>query len=219
MLESQPYHLIRKQMRPGDIIAFGGDSLFSRWTKLTTRSVVTHVALVMQTKMLDDSTGSYFNQVMEATVYEGKKGVMTNRLSERIDTYDGDVWWLPLSDEARGCLENNKVDFFNFMYTQRNKKYDVWQLFGAAVDFMDDHPWLGRFSYNDEDFNSWFCSELIAEGLETAGIVSGVNASEVTPHDICQFNIYGERYVQLKGDGKMITGFNSVDATNWGQIA
>lgn len=73
MLEQQPYHLIREQMRPGDIIAFGGNSLFSKWTKLTTRSAVTHIAIVMQTKMRDEDSGRYFNQVMEATVYEGKK--------------------------------------------------------------------------------------------------------------------------------------------------
>ena len=32
MLEQQQYHLIREHMQPGDIIAFGGNSLFSRWT-------------------------------------------------------------------------------------------------------------------------------------------------------------------------------------------
>ena len=70
MLEQQKYHHIREQMRPGDIIAFGGNSLFSRWTKLTTRSAVTHIAIVMQTKMRDEASGRYFNQVMEATVYD-----------------------------------------------------------------------------------------------------------------------------------------------------
>jgi len=97
MLEQQQYHLIREQMQPGDIIAFGGNSLFSRWTKLTTRSAVTHVAIVMQTKMRDENSNRYFNQVMEATSFRGKRGVMTNRLSERVASYDGDIWWLPLS--------------------------------------------------------------------------------------------------------------------------
>lgn len=219
MVESQPYSLIKQDMRPGDIIAFGGNSLFSLWTKLTTRSVVTHVAMVLQTNRVDDRCGHHFNQVVEATVHDGEKGVITHHLSERINTYDGDIWWLPLHDKARAQLEHNETDFLNFMLSQRGKPYDVWQLFGSAFDITDEHSWLGRFSYNEQDFSRWFCSELIAEGLKTAGIVRGVNASEVTPHDICRFRIFEDRYVQLKGKAKAITGFNSMNATNWGQIA
>ncbi|VEL95881.1 hypothetical protein ALT761_00840 [Alteromonas sp. 76-1] len=218
MLEQQKYHHIREQMRPGDIIAFGGNSLFSRWTKLTTRSAVTHIAIVMQTKMRDEASGRYFNQVMEATVYDGKKGVMTNRLSERVHTYDGDMWWLPLGESARDMFEQNKRDFFNFMFDQEGKAYDVLQLFGSAVDALDSHPILGSISYNQEDFSSWFCSELIAEGLETAGIINSVNASEVTPVDICRFSIFEQRYVQLKGEARPIAGFNTQLADNWGQV-
>ncbi|MBZ2161625.1 hypothetical protein [Alteromonas stellipolaris] len=218
MLEQQKYHHIREQMRPGDIIAFGGNSLFSRWTKLTTRSAVTHIAIVMQTKMRDEASGRYFNQVMEATVYEGKKGVMTNRLSERVHTYDGDMWWLPLGESARNMFEQNKREFFNFMFAQEGKAYDVLQLFGSAVDALDSHPILGSISYNQEDFSSWFCSELIAEGLETAGIINSVNASEVTPVDICRFSIFEKRYVQLKGEARPIAGFNTQLADNWGQV-
>jgi hypothetical protein len=59
----------------------------------------------------------------------------------------------------------------------------------------------------------------VFEGVETAGVVSGVNASEVTPVDICRFNIFKKRYVQLKGKGRVIGGFNSLKADNWGQIA
>lgn len=218
MLEQQQYHHIREHMQPGDIIAFGGNSLFSRWTKLTTRSVVTHVAIVTKTKMRDESNRC-FNHVMEATSFNGKRGVMTNRLSERISSYDGDVWWLPLSDTSRSVFEQNKTHFFDFMVEQDGKHYDVWQLFGSAVDALDDHPVFGGITYNQEDFDSWFCSELIAEGLKTAGVISGVNASEVTPVDICRFNIFKKRYVQFKGKGKMIRGFNSLTADNWGQIA
>ncbi|GGW72621.1 hypothetical protein [Alteromonas halophila] len=219
MLENQAYHLVRHDMRPGDVIAFGGNSLFSRWTKLTTRSVVTHVAIVMHTKVLDDSSGRYFNQVMEATSHNGKRGVMVNRLSERLNEYDGDMWWLPLGDSARALFEQHKTAFFNFMFAQQGMKYDILQLFGSTVDALDSHPLFGRLSYNNEDFSSWFCSELIAEGLETAGVVNGVNASEVTPIDVCRFSIYDTKYVQLKGDLRPITGFNSMRADNWGQIA
>ncbi len=218
MHQSHPYHSVREEMKPGDIIAFGGNSLFSRWTKLTTRSSVTHIAIVMQTKMRDEEGGRYFNQVMEATAYKGKRGVMTNRLSDRLKDYDGDMWWLPLSERARAQFEQNRAVFFNFMFEQDGKGYDILQLFGSAVDAIDEHPLLGKISHNQEDFSSWFCSELVAEGLEKAGVVRNVNASEVTPVDICRFSIFQDRYVQLKGDKRQIMGFNSFEADNWGQL-
>ena len=244
MLEQQHYHHIREHMQPGDIIAFGGNSLFSRWTKLTTRSAVTHVAIVTHTKPThtkpthtkathtkathtkakhtmphDQERSQYYNQVMEATSFKGKRGVMTNRLSERVASYDGDIWWLPLSNASRSIFEQNKHKFFNFMCEQEGKPYDILQLFGSAVDALDEHPLFSSISYNNEDFSSWFCSELIAEGLKTAGVVTGVNSSEVTPVDICRFNIFKKRYVQLKGEGRVIAGFNSLVPDNWGQIA
>ena len=77
----------------------------------------------------------------------------------------------------------------------------------------------GGISYNQEGFSNWFCLELITEGLETAGVISGVNASEVTPVDICRFNILNKRYVQIKGDRRLMSGFNSLKPDNWGQIA
>ena len=76
--QNSTYSRIRKQMQPGDIIAFGGNSLFSKWAKLTTRSVVTHVAVVVRTQMLGEQQGRFFNQVIEATSYNGKSGVMAN---------------------------------------------------------------------------------------------------------------------------------------------
>ncbi|AXT37813.1 hypothetical protein D1814_03540 [Alteromonas sp. BL110] len=229
MLEQQRYHRIREHMQPGDIIAFGGNSLFSRWTKLTTHSPVTHVAVVTHTKVThtaathttarDDAKSRYYNHVTEATFFRGKRGVMTNRLSERVASYDGDIWWLPLSRASRSIFEQNKHKFFNFMCEQEGKPYDILQLFGSAVDALDDHPLFSSITYNNEDFSSWFCSELIAEGLKTAGVVTGVNSSEVTPVDICRFNIFKKRYVQLKGEGRIIEGFNTLVPDNWGQIA
>jgi cell wall-associated NlpC family hydrolase len=92
--QQKSYNEIRDLMQPGDIIVFGGNSLFSKWAKLTTRSVVTHVAVVIKTQLLGQQDGRYFNQVIEATDYNGKSGVMVNRLSDRVASYNGDIWWL-----------------------------------------------------------------------------------------------------------------------------
>lgn len=217
-LRQQSYEEIRHLMQPGDIVAFGGNSLFSKWAKLTTRSAVTHVAVVIQTQMLEQSDERFFNQVIEATDYQGKSGVMVNRISDRLAHYDGDIWWLPLHGDARQMLDDNKKAFFDFLFAQQNKDYDIWQLFGSAVDATDNLPLLKKLSLNDPDFSSWFCSELVAAALQEAGIVKKLNASEVTPIDICRFNIFAEQYVQLKGHERHITGVNSLEPENWGYV-
>lgn len=211
------YADVREHMQPGDIIAFGGNSLFSKWAKLTTRSRVTHVAVVLKTQILDQQSDRYFNQVIEATSYNNQSGVMVNRISDRLASYDGDMWWLPLHPEKRSALEAKKDDFFDFLFAQKDMNYDIWQLFGSAVDFTDDLPLLKKLSHNSPDFSSWFCSELVAAALEVANVVTNVNASEVTPIDLCRFDIFDNRYVQLKGEDTPITGFNSLPPDGWGQ--
>jgi hypothetical protein len=213
--QNKTYSEIRSKMQPGDIIAFGGNSLFSKWAKLTTRSPVTHVAVVVKTQILDEQQGRYFNQVIEATSYNGKSGVMVNRLSDRVSTYDGDMWWLPLGETQRQIFEANQNAFFNFLFQQEHKDYDIWQLFGSAVDATDTIPFLGKLSSNSEDFSSWFCSELVAEALEIGKIIKPVNASEVTPVDICRLNIYQTHYTQFCGEQKQIKGFNSLSSSLW----
>ncbi|RDV24333.1 hypothetical protein DXV75_14020 [Alteromonas aestuariivivens] len=218
MLEVREYTSVCDYVQPGDIIAFGGYSPFSLWAKLTTLAVVTHVAIVIEPQPEDETGHRFCNRIMEATDYGGKRGVMTNQLSERVSQYDGDIWWLPLSPVARARFENNKREFYKFMLRQKNKGYDILQLFGAAVDFLDTTPMLGQLTFNKQDFSSWFCSELIAEGLRAAGVVRDINASEVTPIDICRFAIFNDTYVQIKGQWKPITGFNSEQPSGWGLI-
>ncbi|GGF67179.1 hypothetical protein [Alteromonas lipolytica] len=219
MLSEQPYEEIKHLIEPGDIIAFGGTSLFSRWTKFTTRSVVTHTAMVIDvpTDNRSISTASDLTMI-EATSIKGKKGVMHNYVGERIKHYKGDVWWLPLHSEAKQQLHQQWHTFHDFLAEQMGKSYDIWQLFGAAIDVFDDHRWFNWITYNRKKFNRWFCSELVAEGLNQAGIVSELNPSETTPKDICQFSIYQPRYVQLKGKRRVITGYNSQDPFGWGNL-
>ena len=214
----EKYEHIHDQVQPGDIFAFGGTSPFSKWTKLTTQSAVTHVAMVLHVDVHRTGSVGPFHLLIEATHYKERKGVMTNSAIERITSYDGDVWWLPLHSDARQQLEENRQRFIKFMFDQKGKKYDIAQLFGAAVDFSDDWPWLGGLSYNEQCEKRWFCSELIAQGLEVAGVVGKVNAAEVTPRDICQFSIFDKRYVQVKGDETPIDGFNSLNPDNWGFV-
>lgn len=193
------YSKIREEMLPGDIIAFGGKSHFSEIIKFATLSSVSHVATVLHTKIPTDTKDRYFNQVIEST---GSKGVAITRLSELLNHYNGDIWWLPLKKEIRQSFDQEK--FFNFLFRQAKEKkpYDMIQAAGSAVDIIENLlPSLG-VGANEEDFSKFFCSELVAAGLEKAGILGSVNASEVTPIELCTWSIYEDSYYLLKGDVK-----------------
>ena len=77
------YSKVRSEMQPGDVIAFGGKGQFSEIIKWATRSTVSHVGVIMQSKMFLDGgvQEGIFNQIIESTSLNGFSGVTTNRLS------------------------------------------------------------------------------------------------------------------------------------------
>lgn len=216
LISHKSYADVRHAIQPGDIIAFGGKSLFSRWAKLTTGSVVTHVAVVLKSQVVEAPHLHPVNKLIEATAYKGRKGVMINTLGERLSAYNGDIWWLPLARQARTDLHTSLDRFIDFLHEQEHKAYDIWQLFGSAVDTLDHIPILHNMTKNLPDFSRWFCSELVAEAFNVAGVVNNINASEVTPIDVCRFNIFAPEYVQLKGESQHIEGINSCIPDGWG---
>lgn len=209
------YEEARDKMQPGDVIAFSGKGNVSEVIKLFTKSEVSHVGVVYKTKQVNDaSPNRYMNTLMESTSLEGFSGVVMTRLSDRIREYDGNLWWLPLSQASRSQMDSMK--FFDFLVKQEGKAYDTKQAIKSALDALDDIPFLRDATYNKEDFSKFFCSELVAAALEDAGVINNINSSEVTPIDLCSFNIYDTNYYQLKGSDTLIKGFNSVRPDGWG---
>jgi len=136
-------------------------------------------------------------------------------MSDRIEEEKGAVWWLPLSGEVR-----EKMDFevfYDFLVKQKGIPYDIPQAVKSAVDVFDKFPILKELTYNQEDFGKWFCSELVAAGLERAGAIKSLNCSEVTPINLCRFKLFMLDYIQLKGDPKEIRGHNTRDPEGWGE--
>jgi hypothetical protein len=109
--------------------------------------------------------------------------------------------------------------FYDFLFKQAKdrKPYDMPQAIKSSLDVLDNLPFgLHGPGYNSEDFSKFFCSELVAAGLEKANAVGSVNASEVTPIDLCQWKIYEKKYYQLKGDtSRRITRFNTLSPSVW----
>jgi hypothetical protein len=215
--ERAEYAAVRNLMQPGDVIAFGGKGNFSELIKWATRSTVSHVGVILQSKLLLGGApqDGFFNQIIESTDLNGFSGVSISRLSDRLSFYEGEIWWLPLSSGARERMDGKK--FFDFLLHQEHKKYDMPQAVKSALDLVDNIPLLGNATHNDEDFSRFFCSELVAAGLEASGVLPSLNASEVTPVDLCMFNVYEETYFQLKGPDREIKGFNTLEPSGWGE--
>ena len=111
--------------------------------------------------------------------------------------------------------------FYDFLFSQVGKGYDTIQAIKSALDALDGLPLLSRLTRNEEDFSEFFCSELAAAALEEAGVTPKINASEVTPIDLCRFNIYQDKYFLLKAeadtaeDRKSISRYNTLDPAYW----
>ncbi len=217
-MERMAYSDARERMKPGDVIAFGGKGHFSELIKFATRSDVSHVGVILQTQVVADQTDRFFNQIIESTSLHNYSGVVISRLSDRLDVYDGEIWWLPLNDTLRRDRFDAKL-FYDFLFNQaqQRKGYDVPQALKSAVDTLDQLPFgLHGPGYNSEDFSRFFCSELVAAGLESAGTVGRINASEVTPIDLCRWQIFDDTYYQLKGSAdRSISRFNTMDPAAW----
>ncbi len=209
------YDKVRERMRPGDVIAFGGKGHSSDIIKFATFSDVSHVAVILQTKVLNDKTGRFFNEIIESTTMNGAAGVRTARLSDCLSIYEGEIWWLPLNERIRTRFDEK--EFYNFLFQQKGREYDLPQAVKAGIDLLDRLPFSGGGpSLNREDFSKFFCSELVAAAFERAGVTGPVNASEVTPIDLCRWRIYQSSYYQLKGDpSKKISRFNTASPADW----
>lgn len=197
MMQCQAYEHVRFNMRSGDVIAFGGSCHFSGMIKMAIRAEVSHIGLFLRDQDLIDATARH--------------GVAISLIEERIIAYDGEVWWLPLADQLR--VRFDQQAFETFLLAQVGKKYDHVQAVGSAIDVFDQLPaGFNGIGYNPEDFERFFCSELVAAGLKAGGVIpSHVNASEATPIDICRWNIYAPQYVLLTGNpAKEISGYNTI---------
>ena len=220
-LKVATYQDVRSRMKPGDVIAFSSNQGMSGVIKWATKSKVTHVGVIFQTKLYIEGTAQdgIFNDVMEATtVPGGRAAVISNRLSTRLKYYPGILWWLPLRQSLRDRMDLQA--YYNFLLHHEHRPYDLVQAIFSALDLSPNTRLrlLARLCQSKENYSKVFCSELAAGALEASGAIEQVNASEVTPVDLCRFNLYESDYYQLKGKPLSIAGFNTLSPEGWGQF-
>jgi len=172
------YEDLRDKMKIGDMLAFSGKGFISEIIKKVTGSNISHVGAVLYSYV----AGQRLVQVIESTsLGDGFSGVKINRLSDHVRDYDGKIFWHPLTSFSRDSFKEEL--YTRFMLNMKGRKYDTIQAVLSALDFIPD---------TSEDLDKLFCSELISEAYERAGIIHQVNASEMTPADVVNFNIFEE---------------------------
>ncbi|MBI3249632.1 MAG: hypothetical protein HYZ50_24285 [Deltaproteobacteria bacterium] len=206
LLVRRQYAEVRRLMKPGDVIAFGGKGSYSTTIEKVTDGSVSHAGIVVQAAT--DTTGPL---LIDATSADG---VAEKNLDSYSSSYDGDVWWLPIRRPLSG---NNLIEFQSFLRAQLGKAFDKKEAIGSVIDSKSSTAENSEGG-SSEDFSKWFCSKIVAAALEVGKVLPSLNAAKVSPAELCQFAIYTGEYAQLKeAETKKITGYNTISPEGWGE--
>ncbi len=177
MNDLSTYHQIRTQIRPGDLIFFDGSDdsdlveiaqhLVSNAIEVLTHSNWSHVAMVLDPKIMVNGAVQTELNLIESTTLTGTNGPQINALEKRLAEYDGtSIWWFPLNDATRRCINFNRMwELMLGKVGRDHYSYDtildflLRPLFGWLI------PALHRGPKNAE-----VCSEYVAEGLKAGGV-------------------------------------------------
>ncbi len=193
-MKQTTYNAIRKNLKTGDLVAFGGQTFISASIKTITNSNVSHVGMVLIVKTIE--FGMPIVMIVESTtIGNGFAGVRISQLSTRVKSYTGDMWILPLEGSR------NVPGIETYLTSVLGTAYDYKQAIGSAIDFT--------FSPDQQkDLDKLFCSELCNEvylqNLLNDAEVVPLNSSEQTPIDVCRLPIYNE-VLQVAGSPKELS--------------
>jgi hypothetical protein len=210
MMKIASYQEVRPLMKPGDILGLGGYAPGSLAIKFCCKSVLSHLSTVLMTSVTqeDGCVDKYIVDMMEANQrytdpVTGIRyaGVHRSRLSTRIEHYDGDVWWLPLSEESRARFDETAFVSFLLEMEKNQTAYDVSQALSS---------WKGM---NDEDLSEVFCSELTTAAQREGKVLPEfINPSNTTPKEGASYQVFADDYycLKAKSEYKEIEEYNSI---------
>jgi hypothetical protein len=191
MMKWITYQEAASQMRPGDVIAFSGNSLSSKL--LFMRDGLSHIGI-----LIDAPAPTLLEAAIYFSGYRLRMGIIASPLVERYQQYKGDVYWLPLSSHVREQTYDQGgyagLQWFSRAYLDKPFNYCG----GAAVvlsvhgigerlqDFLYKHPNRG-----------YHCGELVAVALRCIGICIEQDPATVHPADLCALDLYAENRYHL----------------------
>ncbi len=212
------YDDVKHLLDVGDVLFFGGKSnlwppnhfvsgFISGGIELFTGSPISHAAAVISK---EDDTAQYKPvELVESTSLAGHKaGAIRTPADWRVSTYDGRVWWAPLSEEIRHRID--EAAFVEYMLSIQGHPYDyqaVLKMTWENLAVVKGFGWMA----NKESTARVYCSEYVCAGFEASGAMGKrTNYAECSPQDLAKKRLYGN-LVQLKGDLAEIPLFNTVE--------
>jgi hypothetical protein len=187
------YKDVRSQMGQFDLISFSGKGTVSNIIKAGTNSDISHVAMVY--RIFDETDrvliieSTSLVEIEDAVHGELIKGVQIQYLSNRVDSYEGQIYWHKL---RTSISEARQAAMYAWLTTQHLKriKYDPVGAVRSGIDIFD------YILESKPDYEKLFCSEMVAKAYEIAGLYIG-NPSEQTPDDVISYPFLKQR-VQIK---------------------
>jgi hypothetical protein len=189
------YAEVRESMSEGDVLLFSGEGFVSSLVRWATRSNLSHAGLI--TYWPDWVSKRKRVMVTDSTQIGGRLGVATRPLSELLATYQGCVWWLPLSQDCRSRVNERALQLY--LRQAQRLKYDLAGCVRAGFRAV----FRRNLAPVGESERRVFCSEFAAFALEHAGVHDFPNCSLVTPADLAFAGLYRGVY-QLAGDPERI---------------
>lgn len=172
-----------KELKAGDIIGFSGRSGWSALINLCTGGIplwsLSHVGIMAHSRdgrlLLWESTD---DSDLECDVSKKKvAGVQAHEIGKLIDAYNGRMWVYRL---YRPLFRHENQRLTEFLHNHIGKNYDECGAIRAGGYIFS----LVQSLLHNEDFASFFCSELAAAPLSQLGIFPTINASRWSPNKL-----------------------------------
>jgi hypothetical protein len=175
------YETIRSKLQSGDIVLFSGKGGLSTGIKWFTASRWSHLGMVVRPVDFDVVLlweASPITDIKDIQSGKIHKGVRLVALSERIQTYEGEVA-IRLLDVEREPKMLEALNTLRRELKSRPFEKNVIELLKSA--------WDGPLGQNIADLSSLFCSELVAEAYQQMELLSRHKPSnEYTPRDFSE---------------------------------
>lgn len=148
------YNSLRAHMQTGDLLAFSGRGLISRLIQWRTKSVYSHVGMLLRLAEVPDRLF-----LLHATA---KYGVGIVPASRYLSSYRGEAWWVQMRhDQAVAKTPTYQQQLVDWLLMQTGRSYDA----RGVLQFVLP----GLIKQRKADY---FCSELVASALRQVGLLT-----------------------------------------------
>ncbi|MBV6622544.1 MAG: hypothetical protein KI793_06270 [Rivularia sp. (in: Bacteria)] len=202
-IERQPsslhlYEQYRPLMKTGDVIAFDGNSGFSKFIKLFTHSPYSHTAIILrddsalfgETLLLIESSTQL--KMSDATGNEAMKGVQMHFLGQRLSMFEGSAFWLPLKNPIPQQQQEKMLAWLRHIYAEK-VSYTYVRVWGIPLAKIEDACGIKL----KLDYSKLFCSELVTRALQVAEVIDdSIDPASQTPANVAHFKCF-EKPIQI----------------------